>query len=108
MGQRAAPWADRDRAPLRVEVQNHHFSDVVIYAIPNGQRRRLGTVGGLGSETLRLPPEFEASARGFRLAVHPIGSRASYTTENITAGRGDTVILTVAGTLRMSHWHIRN
>ncbi len=102
-----APWGDEDPPPLQLHVQNHHFHDVVIYVHPDGQRKRLGAVGGFENQTLSLPPDVVSAVRSFRISANPIGSRASYTSEEISGGPGQTVVLTVAGTLQMSHWHIR-
>lgn len=101
-------WDGEPRSTeIRLEVRNQHFNDAVLYLLPNGQRRRLGTVTGLSSETFDLAEHPEVRQGYVRLAAQPIGSRERYVTDPISAFPGDRVVLTLTSQLRMSHWHVR-
>lgn len=95
---------------VSVSVTSHHFLDVVVYANRNGSWQRLGTVTGLGSASLDVPPGLVSPPGQFRLRVHPIGAseRRDYVSEVIIANPGDVIELTVASNLRMSSWFLRS
>ena len=101
------PFEGPSPEDVRLEVVNQHFNDVVIYFIPNGQRRRIGVVTGLTNESLDLGDHAEILTGSFRLAAQPIGSREEYLSDPITAVPGDEVVLTLTSRIRMSHWHLR-
>lgn len=101
-------WAGEPRSTeIRLEVRNQNFNDAVLYLLPNGQRRRLGVVTGLTSDSFDLAAHPEVLQGYVRLAAQPIGSRETYVTDPISAFPGDQVILTLTSQLRMSHWHVR-
>ncbi len=96
-------------ADLSVNVTNQNFLDVVVYVSRDATWHRLGTVTGVGSETLDLPRGLGSPPGEYRLRVHPIGApdRYDYVTDVIIANPGDVIELTVASSLRMSSWYIR-
>jgi hypothetical protein len=53
-----------------------------------------------------VPPSL-ASSLDLRLAVSPVGSRETYTTERLPLTDGTTVELTVENNLELSHWEVR-
>ncbi|NIP59536.1 MAG: hypothetical protein GWM92_14515 [Gemmatimonadetes bacterium] len=97
----------RREAPIRLEVENHNYLDVVVLAMPDGIWRRLGTVTGVSTTNLEVPGTIASRAGGFRLLVDPVGSQAAYLTEPIYASPGDTVVLQVGSVIRMSSWYLR-
>lgn len=108
------PWrepsdpVERDRRDiLTLEVQNHHFNEVVVYYLPDGVRHRIGTVRGVSSRTFELHPHLAARPGGVRLLISPIGSREAYLSDPIYASEGDLIVMVVASRLRMSHWYLR-
>lgn len=106
---RRSPFADdaRGEEPVRLEVENHNYLDVVVFAMPDGIWRRLGTVTGTSTTTLEVPGAIASRASGFRLLVDPVGSQAAYLTEPIYASPGDIVVLQVGSVIRMSSWYLR-
>lgn len=94
---------------LVVNVENQHFSDVVVYVSTGGQWQRLGDVTGTGKASLVVPSGLHSPGQRYRFRVHPIGGqdRDDYVTELVYADRGDIVEIRVAGLLRMSSWWIR-
>lgn len=93
--------------PIQLEVENHNFLDVVVFAMPDGIWRRLGTVTGTSTTTLEVPGTIASRAGGFRLLVDPVGSQAAYLTEPIYASPRDIVVLQVGSVIRMSSWYLR-
>jgi hypothetical protein len=93
-------------ASIAVEVRNNNFLDVVVYALPDGRRIRLGTVTGKCDAALQLPSAY-AAPRGFRLEADPVGSLDTYVTDVIYADVGTVVVLEVGSALGMSSWHLR-
>jgi hypothetical protein len=107
---RSAPteWDGAQRPQgVQLEVVSQHFNDVVVYIVPDGQRRRIGAVGGHSTEMFDISSHSEIFSRSFRLVGEPIGSRETYVSDPITANHGDVVVLVLTSELRMSHWHIR-
>jgi len=92
--------------PLVLEVRNNNFLDVVVYALPDGGRMRIGMVTGRGGAVLEIP-ESVAARTGFRLAVDPVGSTETYVTELMYASPGSVVVLEVGSVVSMSSWHLR-
>ncbi len=110
------PWRttedprDVHRRPegVRLEVRNQHFNEVVVYAMPDGVRERLAAVPGNDTRTMDLPARLLLPPGGLRLMVSPIGSREVYLSGEIFSwSEGDTVVMVVAGHLRMSFWYLR-
>ena len=97
-----------DSVPRFVDVQvdNHNWSDVVIYVIHGGQRTRLGTAGTAKSTELRFPASYVFADRVSLLAT-PIGSTARYESERFKALPGQLVILTLESTISRSSVMIR-
>jgi len=86
---------------VQVKVRNDYWLDVVIYMVNGGARVRLGSVGGVSGQTLRVPPG-ALSASSIRLLIDPIGSSRGYTTEAITLAPGQQIELKVGSPLSLS------
>ena len=103
---RAEP-ADGDTAPdatnaeLSVEIENHNWSDVVIYLVRGTATERLGTVGSLKSETFVFPFRRLGSGEA-RLRAYPIGGPAAFTSENLFVQPGQMVKWTLESDLTRS------
>jgi hypothetical protein len=54
-------------------VENHHFTDVVVYLINGGQRMRVGMVRSVGSKTFEIPQRMIGRLGSFHLLADPIG-----------------------------------
>jgi hypothetical protein len=88
-------------------VVSQNFADVVVYLIPDGQRRRLGMVGGLSQVNFDLEAHEDILSRPFRLAAEPIGSRATFESDYISMFAGDILVFTIAAQVERSDWRIR-
>jgi hypothetical protein len=102
------PWEEASPyGPLTLEVRNNNYLDVVVYAVPDGMRRRLGTVTGTGHAVFEIPSEAVLHSTGFRLEADPVGSREAYVSEPIFASPGSVVVLEIGSVLSTSSWHLR-
>jgi hypothetical protein len=105
---RRGPWEGASPSePVRLEIRNNHFLDVVVYALPDGGRSRVGTVTGKSDAVLEIPTSVVARSNGFRLEVDPVGSAETYVSEVIFVNPGTVVVLDVGSALSMSSWHLR-
>ena len=94
-------------AGATVEVENHNFADMNVYAISqNGFPRRLGMAGGLGSTTFTLPYTTFASGSVSIVAV-PIGGFGAAGSGSISVQNGQTIQFTIEQNLNMSSVMLR-
>src|SRR5438093_13296244 len=77
----AQPTAATLNTPVDVEVENHNWSDVVIYLVRGTQRQRLGMVNALSSTVFTFPYRRLGSSGDARLSAHAIGG-GGYTSES--------------------------
>ena len=88
-------------AELAVEIENHNWSDVVIYLVRGTSTERLGMVGSLKTETFVFP--FRRLGVGeARLRAYPIGGPAAFTSENLYVQPGQMVKWTLESDLTRS------
>jgi hypothetical protein len=83
-------------------VTNHHWLDVSIHVISDGQRARVGAVPAARAATYILPPRMVGPARAVRLEANAIGSPARATTEALLVRAGQHVEWTLQSGLRQS------
>ncbi len=96
--------ADR---PIQVQVQNHNFLDVTVYARGGSRNVRLGNVTGKSSGRLTIDPRAINIVSGLQLLVDPIGSRRVFLSEAVYPGPGAVVVLQVGAELDMSFVSLR-
>jgi hypothetical protein len=94
-----AALASADSVPsldsLVLEIENHNWSDIVVYVLHDGVTSRLAQVTAGRSLSVPLRPDHVGSMGTLRLAVHPIGGSSDYTSESLSLRTGNTVRLTV-------------
>ena len=91
---------------IEVQVENHNWSDVVVYLLHGGSRLRLGTAGTARSTEFRFPANY-AFADRVSLLVAPIGSRAQFESERFKVHPGQRVFWTIESGLARSSLMIR-
>jgi len=94
------PTRDATEAPapgesLVLEVENHNWSDIVVYVSHDGMLTRLAQVTANTTTSLSVPPYLVGSLGLVRLAVRRIGGTDSYASEPISVRTGSTLRLTV-------------
>jgi hypothetical protein len=91
---------------IEVQVENHNWSDVVVYLLHGGTRLRLGTAGTARSTEFRFPANY-AFANRVSLLVAPIGSRSQFESERFKVHPGQRVFWTIESGLVRSSLMIR-
>ena len=88
--------------PIVLEVENHNWSDVVLFIIQNGRTNRLAQIAAAKDGTFEIPPRYLAENASFQLGLHRIGGRDDFRTEVVSVRTGNTVRLTIEGKLEHS------
>ena len=74
-----------------LEVENHHWNDVVVYLMNGNQSQRLGMVTGVSTDRFVFPYRQIATGGRLRLRAHPIGGQGSFTSEDVSIQPGQSV-----------------
>ena len=80
---------------LVLEIENHNWSDIVVFVLHDGHSSRLAQVTAGRSVSVPLLRRHIGAMGTLRLAVHPIGGSSDYTSESLSLRTGSTVRLTV-------------
>lgn len=81
-------------------VENESTLQVTVYVLRNSQRQRLGTAESLSSTRLRIPSNMVFGPTPLRFEIHPLASRATPISSEITVSPGQEVRLRVPSTIR--------
>lgn len=84
---------------IAVQVTNHHFLDVVVYAVCEGQRTRIGVAGGSGYTLMDVPRRLLGPGQEMRLVGDAIGSEERAVTETIVVQPGQFIELQLESSL---------
>jgi hypothetical protein len=87
---------------IAIEVENHNFSDIVIYLVRGGQTQRLGLVTGLSTAHYVIPYRRLGSTGDARLRAYPIGGPAAFTSEDLHVQPGQWIKWTLEADLSRS------
>ena len=93
-------------AEARVEVHNNNWSDMVIYAVQNSHRMRLGMVTSMNTRSFDLPRYVGTSSGDLYLLARPIGSGEEFEMGPIHVSRGQWVELRLENHIRISNWAV--
>jgi hypothetical protein len=84
------------RAEAFVRVENRSLLDMTIYVIrSSSERRRLGFVNALTTQTLRIPSVLVEAAGVLRFQADPIGGSRTPVSQEIMVSDGDVVTLII-------------
>ena len=89
--------APRSRNPeaVLVVVQNIGFYDQHVYAVQGGQRRTIGLVTGLTTQTLELPRAMLEADRDIQVLADPVAGGGAYLSPILMVSPGDQVTVTL-------------
>jgi hypothetical protein len=87
--------------PVDLEVENHNWSDIVIYLVRGTQRQRLGMVSALSSTVFTFPYHRLGTGGDARFSAHAIGGEG-YTSESVLVQPGQTLKWTIESDLARS------
>ena len=88
--------------PVILEVENHNWSDVVLFIIHNGQTHRFAQIAAAKDQSFEIPPRFIGDEGILRVGLHRIGGQDDFRTEAVSVRTGDTIRLTIEGKLEHS------
>src|SRR4051812_4976146 len=71
-------------APATLRVESHHWLDVVIYAVHDGQRTRLGTATATKTTGFTIPASMIGRVATIQLLADPVGSNAGTASDRIS------------------------
>jgi hypothetical protein len=87
---------------VSLEVENHHWSDIVVYLMNGNQSQRLGTVSGVSTSSFTFPYRQIATGGRVRLRAHPVGGKESFTSEDVVMQSGQGIKWTLESDLKRS------
>ena len=87
---------------ISLEVESHHWNDVVIYLMVGNQSQRLGTVTGVSTNRFFFPYRQLATGGKVRLRAYPIGGQGSFTSEDVLIQPGQWIKWTLESDLSRS------
>ena len=93
--------------PITLNVDNHNWSDIVVFALVEGTRHPLGSVTATQKARLRVPETLMPIPGSVELVLDPLGSRGTFRTGVIQIGMGQEVHITVENELRMTSWRVQ-
>ncbi len=93
---------ERSRAEVALEVENHGWSDIVIYLVRGTATERLGSVGSLNTQTFIFPYRRLGIGNDIRLRADPIGAVQTFTSENLQVQPGQWIKWTLENDLTRS------
>lgn len=100
-----SPQLDAPQAvtgPVVLEVENHNWSDIVLFVIHDGRTHRLAQIAAARDQSFEIPSHLIGEEGTIRLGLHRIGGRDDYNTEPISIRTGNTIRLTIEGKLEHS------
>ena len=92
----------RDDAEVALEVENHGWSDIVIYLVRSTAVDRLGMVGALNTKSFVIPYRKLGIGGDVRLRADPIGGPRAFTSENLLVQPGQWIKWTLESDLTRS------
>lgn len=85
-----------------LEVESHHWSDIVIYLMNGSQSQRLGMVAGVSTSRFVFPYRQIATGGRVRLRAYPVGGQGSFTSEDVVVQARQSIRWTLESDLSRS------
>jgi hypothetical protein len=95
----AAPESGAD---IALVVENHHWSDVIVYLLHDGVLDRVGLATAVKTSTFNIPSRRLGTAGLVRLRGHPVGAPDDHTTEAFVVRPGQEIEWTLESDLARS------
>ncbi len=92
----------QSNAEVALEVENHGWSDIVIYLVRGTAADRLGMIGSLNTKTFVFPYRRLGTGSDVRLRADPIGGPRTFTSENLQVQPGQWIKWTLESDLTRS------
>jgi hypothetical protein len=91
----------RARQPIRLQVENQNYLDMVVSVDMGGQVIRLSMVVGNNSASMEIPSSVYMTGP-IQLLAEPIGPRGGYRSDFLSLSPGDRVIFRIGPQLELS------
>lgn len=85
-----------------LEVENHNWSDVIIFVVHDGRRSRLNSVTATKHSSLIIPPNMIGQVGNLQLIARRVGANDRYVSQPISIRTGSTIVLTLESDLKRS------
>ena len=103
---RQVPAASEENDVVLV-VDNRNWQDVVVYAVHDGSRSRLGLVVATRTATFTLAPTYVTKGGDLYFVADPVGATRSYSSERVVVQRGQYIEWTLESGLERSSLLVR-
>src|SRR5215208_4009415 len=97
-----------EQAPVVLTVENHNWQDIVVYAVYDGSRSRLGMITTARTVSFRLPPRLIGRSGNLYFIADPIGASKRFESEMVVVQPGQIISWTLETGLERSSISIRN
>lgn len=87
---------------LVLEVENHNWSDIIIYLVHDGRRTRLTSVTATRNYSMVIPPNMIGQVGNLQLVARRVGAYDRYVSQTISVRTGSTIVLTLESDLSRS------
>ena len=87
---------------LVLEVENHNWSDIIIYLVRDGRRTRLTSVTATKNYSMVLPSNMIGQVGNVQLVARRVGAYDRYVSQPISLRTGSTIVLTLESDLSRS------
>ena len=94
--------ASSQTSEVALEVESHHWSDMVIYLMNGNQSERLGLVNGVSTKQFVFPYSRLTSGGTARLRAYAVGGAGSVTSEGLLLQPGQWIKWTLESDLDRS------
>jgi hypothetical protein len=94
--------SSQSNAEIALEVESHHWSDIVVYLMNGSHSERLGLVNGLSSKQFVFPFRKLTSGGKARLRAYAVGGAGSITSEDLLVQPGQWIKWTLESDLDRS------
>jgi hypothetical protein len=99
--------ADSAEEAVVLIVDNRNWQDVVIYAVHDGSRSRLGMVVTARTATFTLPPSYVTKGGDLYFIADPVGATRSFSSERVVVQPGQYIEWTLESGLERSSLLVR-
>ncbi|MEO8909270.1 MAG: hypothetical protein ABI408_03480 [Gemmatimonadaceae bacterium] len=88
--------------PVKLQVENHNWADIVLYIVHDGIQTRFTQIAGAHDVSIEIPPSLQGQMGVIRLAVRRIGGTDSFTSQAISLRGNSEVRFTIESSLSRS------
>lgn len=93
---------------VTIQIENHNWQDVAVWAVADGTRIRLGTVTTATTQRFSLPATIANRVNDFRLEGHRIGSNDSFLSEPFMVSPGTRLVWKLENQIALSSQFIQS